>query len=128
MKNLEALVRVCHKRSFYVTDSPKQQARTIRPIQHPWHACSTAGTSRCLETQHAKPGVPVGVMSGILINHLFETVQASLVVVLQACLWTPAELSGWLDKKGKTEDNFDTVTLPGHNTQCFLANCRHWLQ
>ena len=61
---------------------------------------ATAGElSRCIPQQHAKPGTNVsheitrssykGLFASIFSHHT------------QACLWTPAELSGWLDKKGR---------------------------
>ena len=45
---------------------------------------------------------------------------------MQACLWTPAELSGWLDKKGKIPD---VVLCQVTVFRCFIPSmCRDWLQ
>ncbi len=48
------------------------------------------------------------------------------LLLTQACLWTPAELSGWLDKKGKTLDVvLCQVTVI---KRCVFPICRDWLQ
>lgn len=87
---------------------------------------AAVGTSRCLKTQHAKPGLPFGFIRDMLISKADLNVQECLLVAVQACLWTPAELSGCLDKKGKMTDK--RLICTRHDNYFLLVMCRHWLQ
>lgn len=87
---------------------------------------AAGGTSRCLKTQHAKPGLPLELIRDTLISSIALTIQECLLVAVQACLWTPAELSGWLDKKGKMTGTCLICTKDDNYS--FLIMCRHWLQ
>ena len=81
-----------------------RQARRITPFILPWHAYSCCWRKQMHWDTTCKIR---SVLLGDPLDFLRSKRRLKTTAYhVQACLWTPSELSGWLEKKGSTDKRF----------------------